>query len=84
MASVGQGFTVALIDLDLPDVDGFELIGTMRKHFPDLPIIAVSGVVRRHVLESAKSLGADEVLPKPITGEWKDAIDRVQKARSGQ
>jgi CheY-like chemotaxis protein len=84
MASVGEGFTVALIDLDLPGVDGFELIGKMRRHFPDLPIIAVSGVVQQHVLESAKTVGADEVLPKPITGEWKSTIERVQKAKAGR
>lgn len=82
MASVGQGFSVALIDLDLPGTDGFDLIVRMRAHFHDLPIIAISGVVARHVLESAKTLGADETLPKPITADWEQTIERVRKTKA--
>lgn len=83
MASVGTAFTVALIDLDMPGQDGFSLIREMRQHFPDLPLIAMSGVVQRHVLESAKAIGAADALPKPITPEWSAAIARVS-ARAGR
>ena len=36
---MAAGFSVVLIDLDLPGQDGFSLIYEMRHHFPDLPII---------------------------------------------
>ncbi len=78
MSSVGMGFSVVMIDLDLPGQDGFALIREMRQHFPDLPIIAISGVFQRHVLESAKALGANEALQKPIDPEWNAAIERVR------
>src|SRR5689334_9191821 len=68
--SVERAFSVALIDLDLPDKDGFSLIREMHKHFPDLPLIAISGVSQKHVLESAKVFGAADTLQKPITSNW--------------
>jgi DNA-binding response OmpR family regulator len=58
------GFSVVLVDLDLRGENGFELIREMRDRFPDLPVIAISGVFPTDVLEGAKVLGAIEVLHK--------------------
>lgn len=82
MGTVGTSFSLVLIDLDIPGQDGFSLIEEMRKHFPDLPLIAISGVFQKHVLESAKALGAVEVLQKPITDEWKTVIARERMKAS--
>jgi len=84
MGAVGAGFTVVMVDLDLPGQDGFSLISDMRRHFPDLPVIAVSGVFQKHVLESARLIGAAETLSKPISPEWKAAISRVRAAGAGR
>ena len=71
---MGDSLTVALVDLDLPGEDGFALIREMRSRFPNLAIIAMSGVYQQHVLESAKSLGARVTLEKPISPEWNAAL----------
>lgn len=81
MGSVGAAFSAVLIDLDLPGQDGFSLIQEMRKAFPDLPVIAISGVLQRDVLESAKLVGAADALPKPIGPDWIAAIARVRACR---
>jgi CheY-like chemotaxis protein len=77
LGSIGSGFTLFMIDLDLPGQDGFSLIREMRQHFPEIPIIAISGVFQRNVLECAKVLGAVDALQKPISPEWTAAIERV-------
>jgi CheY-like chemotaxis protein len=82
MGTVGDGFSVVLIDLDLPGQDGFSLISEMRRHFPKLPIIAISGVFQKHVLESAKLLGVAAILEKPIGPEWSSTIARVRATRT--
>ncbi len=82
MKTVGDGLSVALVDLNLPTVDGFSLIVAMRKDFPDLPIIAISGVAKGPVLESAKAVGAKASLSKPITREWTNTIERVRKRQN--
>lgn len=68
---------LVMVDLNLKDSDGFNLISELRKKYPDLPSIAFSGVKSKDVLASAKVLGATEVLQKPITPEWKDTISRL-------
>jgi len=73
-------FSLALVDLDLPDSNGFDLILQMREVRPDLPIIAMSGVFSQTVLESAKEFGAVEILSKPPTEEWVKMVDRLRAA----
>jgi DNA-binding NtrC family response regulator len=82
MGSVGSVFSAVLVDLDMPGQDGFSLIREMHRSFPDLPLIAISGVFQPHVLESAKLVGAAETLPKPISAEWNEVIGRV-RSRGG-
>src|SRR5690349_18852156 len=80
LATAGPDISTALIDLDLPKESGFELIRDLRERFPDLTIIAISGVFQNDVLQSAKVLGATEVLSKPITAEWAAALARLRIA----
>jgi CheY-like chemotaxis protein len=79
MRSMGRAFSVVLIDLNLPGMNGFELIREMRQQFPDLPIVAISGVVSNAPLEGTRALGADETLRKPVTPQWSEVLDRVRK-----
>jgi DNA-binding response OmpR family regulator len=73
------GVSVVLVDLSLGDGNGFELIRSLRKADSKLPIIAMSGVYPREVLESALLLGANEVLSKPATPAWKKVVERLRK-----
>lgn len=67
-------FSVVLVDIVLGKENGFALIGELRQRFPYLPVVAMSGVVKDHVLATAKAYGAVEVLKKPITPEWKQLL----------
>jgi DNA-binding NarL/FixJ family response regulator len=55
---------LAIIDLDLPDGDGSELIERLHQTEPDVPIVAFSAdrSLARHA--RALEVGADEVLAK--------------------
>jgi CheY-like chemotaxis protein len=74
-----QGFSVALVDLDLPGTDGFALIRNLHETHPELPTIAIGDVVREDVLQSARKIGAAAVLRKPVTREWKSVVDRIRQ-----
>jgi DNA-binding NarL/FixJ family response regulator len=71
----------AIIDLDLPDGDGSELIEQLHETKPDVPILALTAdrslVKRTRVLEA----GADEVLAKVTPVE--EIIDTVEQFRPG-
>lgn len=63
---------LVVTDLIMPDKEGIETIMEIRREFPDLPVLAMSGggVSARPdtYLEMAERLGARQVFSKPI--EW--------------
>ena len=58
---------VAITDLMMPEMDGFELMRELTAQWPSIRIIAVSGADIR--LDTARRLGAKAVLKKPVTGK---------------
>jgi two-component system cell cycle sensor histidine kinase/response regulator CckA len=60
---------IVVTDLAMPERDGIEMISDIRRDYADVKIIAMSGAFTGGVLESAKQLGADAILPKPIEME---------------
>ncbi len=83
MARVGEEVRLIMVDLDLPKVPGIDVIEHMRSAFPDIPIIAFSGVVQNDVLEVAKYLGAAAALRKPISAEWANVVRKVKERGAG-
>jgi CheY-like chemotaxis protein len=77
------GFSVALVDLDLPGGAGCGLIKTLRRSVPDLQIIAITNAISSLSPEDARKLGVVEVLRKPITAEWKPVVERIRARRAG-
>lgn len=62
-----------LVDIFMPETDGFEVIQSVRRRSPGVVIVAMSGggVATRaeDVLGSAAKLGARAILQKPFTAE---------------
>ena len=69
-----------MVDLDLPG-DAYALIQRLHDTNPDLLVIAIRGAVKASVAEATKELGVVEVLEKPITPEWKLAVERIRAER---
>ena len=61
-----QQFDALILDLDLPDGDGMDLLADIKASNPDLPILIVTGSARKTAVE-CMSLGADSYLCKPIS-----------------
>ena len=56
-----------LLDIDLPGTNGIEILKILKKEYPLLPVLMISGSAHKEdVLESVK-LGADGYLTKPVT-----------------
>jgi CheY-like chemotaxis protein len=60
---------VLVLDLNMPEPDGFDFLNNERSKFPYLRIIAISGYFDGALLEAARILGAVATLPKPVTAE---------------
>jgi CheY-like chemotaxis protein len=80
----GRSIDVVVTDLQMPNVDGLELIETLQVLFPDAKIIAVSGKGPA-LLAAAKEKGALVALSKPVDPhELLRAIAQAAPARSEQ
>lgn len=63
-------YDVVVTDILMPDKDGFELIGELRRKWPKVRIVAISGGGRigtEQLLVAAAGLGADAVIAKPFS-----------------
>ncbi len=73
-----EGADLVILDLVMPECEGTEAVVQLRREFPDLPILAISGVVGADFyLQAAKMLGAHETLRKPF--EKDELIAKVGK-----
>ena len=61
-------YDVLLLDLNLPDIDGSEVLNALRHSRPPglRRILVLSGDARPERIEEVKRLGADDMLPKPL------------------
>jgi DNA-binding response OmpR family regulator len=59
---------IALLDLTLPDMDGFEVLERMRGHaaLESLPVIIMTGRSQAHHMTRGLALGADGYVTKPF------------------
>ncbi len=65
---------VALLDLTLPDGDGRELIGELRRRSPAVRIMVLSATVWTEEVEEIRRAGADTVFDK-VRSYWTIAED---------
>lgn len=80
---VTQKFDIVITDLLMPERDGLEFITEIRKQYPEVKIIAMSGgghIARDSYLRIAKTFGAHLLLEKPFNQAGVlGAVDAVQK-----
>ncbi len=62
----GTPVDLVVTDLKMPEMDGFELIIYMKKHFPGVPVIVMTAAGSPEVADQIRSLGALSYLDKPI------------------
>ena len=60
-----QGFDLVITDLVMPNISGVGLIAIIKKKFPSLPVIAITGW-GEHPEALATEVQADQILEKPF------------------
>ena len=59
---------IALVDFNMPGMDGLELVAKIRKRHPDMPVAVVSANLQEEIIGRARELNAAFVA-KPLTDE---------------
>jgi len=72
---------VVITDINMPGIDGHEVISALKLAHADVPVIAMSGggaVAKDELLLRAARLGATEVIMKPF--EFRQLVGAVGRA----
>jgi len=88
IAALGEApADVVVTDINMPDMDGIEMVIALQETAPEVPVIAMSGgglFETGLLLDSAAALGAFRTLEKPFDpSELRDAIDAALGEASG-
>jgi DNA-binding response OmpR family regulator len=78
---VGDPYDIALIDLMLPGIDGFEVCRALRRT-SDLPIIMVTARTDSHDVVAGLEAGADDYITKPFVAKELSARIRALLRRA--
>jgi DNA-binding NarL/FixJ family response regulator len=72
---------LVLLDLNLPDRDGFSILTELRDRYPAIAVVILSGVQDRHSVMKALDLGAVGFIPK--TGQREVMMSALQLVLAG-
>lgn len=64
-----RDYDIALLDLNIPGVQGFEGLLKLRTLHPRLPVLVVSGLENEQIIDEAITYGAAGFLPKSLGRE---------------
>jgi len=72
---------IILLDLYMPDTDGFQLLITLCDSYPDIPIIVLSSTEERSIMRKVLDIGAAGFIPKSTSHEV--TMSAIQLVLSG-
>ena len=67
-------FSLVVVDLVMPRMDGVSLIDHLKQNYPDLPIIIASGIGEEKVAEAARSSAARRRAPALVAKRSKRTL----------
>jgi CheY-like chemotaxis protein len=63
-----QPIDIALLDFNMPGINGLDLAAMLRERHPTMPIVVISANIQDEIIARARELDA-AFLPKPVTEE---------------
>jgi len=76
-------FDVVLLDVQMPRIDGLEVLQHIKEHSPSTEVIMLTGVNDIRIAVSAMKLGASDYLTKPVSfDELEIVLDKTLRLKS--
>lgn len=65
----GRPLGLAILDVDMPSMSGFELADALHARWPDLPVLFLTGTAKENLTEDFERVGAVALFQKPVRGQ---------------
>ncbi|MDD3343612.1 MAG: response regulator transcription factor [Sulfurospirillaceae bacterium] len=65
-ASIDDGYMCFILDINVPNIDGIEILKKIRDFHHEVPIIIISSSVELEIIKDAYSYGCNDFLKKPF------------------
>ncbi len=65
--AIQNDYDIILLDIMLPDIDGYEVLRRLQAARVHTPVLIQSGIIGRDELEKGAGFGVDDYLVKPFT-----------------
>ena len=80
-AEIQPELIVILSDMNMPGMDGLELLGEIKQRRPDLPVMMLSAYGDDERRRRARELGASEFINKPVDfDQLKESLRQLSAA----
>lgn len=70
-----ERFDLVLLDINMPEMNGLEVLEKTKETYPELPVVMLSAVCDEETVRRALELGASGFVAKPFNA--KDMVDRI-------
>src|SRR3954451_21879165 len=77
-ATSPPGADCYVIDYKMPDIDGIELAGRLRRSYGNTPVILITGYPDGNISARAAAAGVKDVIEKPLLDE--NLVKRIRSA----
>lgn len=88
MLATATDYTIILLDIKMPNMDGIQFLECLREKKPDVPVLIITGYPSVPNAAAAMRLGASDYVTKPFTAEevtWAvQRVLRMQQVLSGE
>lgn len=64
--ALDNGYACFLLDINVPSIDGIEILKKIRDFYPETPVIIMSSSVELEVIKDAYNFGCNDFLKKPF------------------
>jgi DNA-binding NarL/FixJ family response regulator len=69
LLEIDQDFDLVMLDLRMPGMNGLKGIEVLKKEYPDIPVVLMSGMAEHQDVEAAFEMGISGYFPKTMSGK---------------
>lgn len=64
--AISDGYNCFVLDINVPNIDGIEILKRIREYYKEVPIIIISATVELDIIKESYDFGCNDYLKKPF------------------